>query len=357
MGDETNPIGFIGLRKQPDYGGIMQPEEIINNIYCIPVPLPGNPLKEINSYFIRDPECSLLIDTGFRHSACKEALMAGLSMLGAKPGSFDIFLTHVHADHSGLAAEIIGTERKIYISEIDCALMDMLPIPGAHRGEDRWVWKKERDIRSGMPVEMIDDMEKFNPALKFAPLGGAQYTAVKDGAVFNVGGYALKCIQTPGHSPGHICLWDEASGLIFTGDHVLFDITPNITAWPAVEDSLGDYLDSLQLVRKLPVKKALPGHRNPGVFHERIDQLIEHHDRRLAEVWDIVNKHPGLTAYDIAGKMQWKIRAANWNEFPASQKIFAVGEGLAHLNYLRLRGKIRREIDGNVYRFYKENDS
>jgi len=327
-------------------------EEVLTNIYRIPVPLPDNPLRELNSYLILDPDCSLLIDTGFRHPACKKALISGLDELGVKPGSFDIFLTHMHADHSGLAAEIIGDNRKIYISEIDGALMEKLPIPGENWKVEKWVWNKKRDELAGMPNEIIDNMEKFNPALKFAPLGGAKYTAIKNREEFSVGGYSLNCIHTPGHSPGHTCLWDEDNALIFTGDHVLFDITPNITAWPSVENSLGDYLNSLQLVSKLPVKIALPGHRKTGNFHSRIEQLVEHHNRRLAEVENIVSENPGLSAYNIAGKMRWKIRAADWNDFPASQKIFAVGECLAHLNYLRLHGKITREIDDNVYRFY-----
>jgi glyoxylase-like metal-dependent hydrolase (beta-lactamase superfamily II) len=198
---------------------------------------------------------------------------------------------------------------------------------------------------------MVDDMEQLNPAFKFAPPGGVRYTYVKNGEVLRVGGYSLRCISTPGHSPGHMCLWDEESGVMFTGDHVLFDITPNITAWPTIEDSLGDYLDSLRKVRDYPVKTALPGHRKQGDFHARIDELIGHHEVRLAEVKRIVRAEPGLTAFEIAGRMRWKIRSNNWDDFPAPQKIFAVGECQSHLDYLRLRGKINRELDGNAYAY------
>ena len=334
----------------------MRTEELFNNIFRIPVSLPNSPLKELNSYFIRDPVRSLLIDTGFRHPECRAALLAGLNELGADPGSVDIFLTHMHADHSGLSPELVGDNRHIYIGEHDGWLMDKLPLPGEN-WTDKRVWNSERDILADMPSEIMENMEKLNPAVMFAPLGGAKYTFVNDGEILSVGGYSLRCIHTPGHSPGHMCLWDSQNEIFFSGDHVLFDITPNITAWPAVEDSLGDYLNSLRLVRVLPVRTALPGHRKTGDFHTRIDELLEHHKIRLAEVESIVRADPGQTAYEIAGKMRWRIRAVNWEEFPASQKIFAVGECLSHLNYLRLRGLITRETDGPVYRYRSRDGS
>jgi hypothetical protein len=57
----------------------------------------------------------------------------------------------------------------------------------------------------------------------------------------------------------------------------------------------------------------------------------------------VICDQPGLRAIDIAGRMTWKIRARNWEEFPLVQKFFAVGECMSHLDYLRLRGKITRQ--------------
>ena len=322
-------------------------EELAENIYRIPVKLPDSPLKELNSYLIRDKVRSLLIDTGFRLPECKEALIAGLEELGERPGSVDIMLTHMHADHSGVASEIVGEGRSIYVGEADCKLL------GDYKeARQKWFGRIEMDALAGMPAEINENMISLNPALRFAPIGGTRYTPLKGGAILRSGGHELRCVSTPGHSPGHICLWDEQNGIMFTGDHVLFDITPNITAWPTVEDSLGDYLGSLRAVREYPVKTALPGHRKSGDFRARVDELLLHHENRLLNVKQIINAEPGLTAYEIAGRMRWKIRAASWDDFPAPQKIFAVGECMSHLDYLRLRGAIARELDNAVYRYY-----
>ena len=322
-------------------------EEIFENIFRIPVRLPDSPLKELNTYLIRDPEHSLLIDTGFRLSACKEDLIAGLGALGENPRSVDIFLTHMHADHSGLAAEIAGDDRRIFLSKSDGLLLQ-----GLSEARLKWFGDMEKDILTGMPREIVENMASLNPALMFAPISDAKYSEVTNGALLHAGRYKLRCISTPGHTPGHMCLWEEQNGLMFTGDHVLFDITPNITTWPSVSDSLCDYIGSLRAIRKYPVKTALPSHRKPGDFHTRIDELIMHHENRLSDIKQIVCGSPGLTAYEIAGKMRWRIRANNWDAFPAPQKIFAVGECMSHLDYLRLRGMITRERDDAVYRYF-----
>lgn len=94
-------------------------ESILPGLYRIPVPLPGNPLKELNAYLLRGNERSILIDTGFRQEECRSALFAGLEELGCQGQPVDVLLTHLHSDHSGLAVEAAGEQGHIYISGID----------------------------------------------------------------------------------------------------------------------------------------------------------------------------------------------------------------------------------------------
>ena len=83
-------------------------ESVLPGLYRIPVPLPGNPLKELNAYLLRGNERSILIDTGFRQEECRSALFAGLEELGCQGQPVDVLLTHLHSDHSGLAVEAAG---------------------------------------------------------------------------------------------------------------------------------------------------------------------------------------------------------------------------------------------------------
>ena len=219
------------------------------------------------------------------------------------------------------------------------------------RGEFR-NQQNNRFLQEGFPESELEYAQAHNPARILAlPAITSAFEEITDGDVLHVGAYRLTTISVPGHTPGNCVFWDEEHGILFSGDHILFDITPNITAWPEVEDSLGSYLDSLEKIKCLPVRQTLPGHRKTGDFHKRTDVLLQHHLDRLNEVLKIMEENPGLSAYEIAGKMTWKIRSRNWQEFPPVQKVFAVGECLAHLDYLRGRGNLFREEREGVYRY------
>ena len=68
-----------------------------------------------------------------------------------------------------------------------------------------------------------------------------------------VGKYTLELIATPGHTPGNSMFWIEDKKIMFTGDNILFDITPNIVSSDEVTDSLGSYLKSLDKSKKYSV--------------------------------------------------------------------------------------------------------
>ena len=325
-------------------------EALMHNLYRISVPLPDNPLKELNSYLIQGEGRSLLIDTGFRREECRRVLLEGLAELQVERSYLDIFLTHLHSDHSGLAPDIIAPGRSIYISALDRRWLERPEDVAEH-----WQHFRLRYLAAGVPARLIDEMDAANPAVQLAPeLGCRQYVSVQPGEVLSLGGYHLKCLHTPGHTPGHLCLWDEEKGLLFSGDHVLFDITPNITVWPGEADALGDYLTSLKRVRALPVRHALPSHRASGDFHVRVDGLLAHHADRLAEVEAIAAAGEGRTAYEIASRMTWRIRAKSWEDFPKGQKFFAIGECMAHLDHLVAEGRLRVEKQDGILRYFKE---
>lgn len=322
-------------------------EQINGRITRIGVPLAGNPLRELNAYFVRGRDRDFLVDTGFRTEDCLEALMEGLRDIGWNQARTDILLTHLHSDHSGLAADAAGKHSRVYLSRRD---LDYMRLVNAGK-TTRTV--AERFLEEGFPENLVEENLRNNPAMKArCRVIDDRFIPIDDGAVLDAGDVKLRMVLTPGHTPGNSMFWLEEDGIMFTGDHVLFTITPNITSWTVMKDALGDYLDSLVRVRNYPVRLALPGHRERGDYGGRIDSLIHHHLRRLEETEGIVRRNPGFSGYDIAGHMTWRIRAKNWDEFPVVQKWFAMGEALAHLDYLVLRGKILRDENFGLHRYY-----
>jgi glyoxylase-like metal-dependent hydrolase (beta-lactamase superfamily II) len=219
--------------------------------------------------------------------------------------------------------------------------------------EDTFSWQRSDAffLANGFPAGELRRVEEENPAKQLAPAPYDDYLPVSEGDIFSYGGYTLEVIDTPGHTPGHQCLYEREHQMLFLGDHVLFDITPNITAWAGTEDSLGKYLTSLKKLQSLPVTLPLPAHRASGAdFHHRVGELLEHHDRRCREVVEILTAHPGSTAYETASRMTWQIRCRNWEEFPLAQKWFAVGEAIAHLEHLAAEGIVsaQQQQDGTI---------
>jgi hypothetical protein len=83
-------------------------------------------------------------------------------------------------------------------------------------------------------------------------------------------------------------------------------------------------------------------------MNERVDQLLAHHERRLAEAAGIIAADPGINGYGVASRLTWSIRAKNWDDFPGAQKWFAFGETLSHLDYLAGEAKINRTVINGV---------
>ena len=308
------------------------PEEICQNIYRIEVPLPENPLKSLNSYVIKGKDRNLVVDTGFNQKICLEAMQTGLSTLGIDLSQTDFFITHFHADHFGLVTRLATETSKVFFSR-----------PEAENLES---WKGFESMitfagRNGFPENMLRAAVEQHPGNNLGTDWKPVITTLSNGERINVGDYVFKCIETPGHTRGHTCLYEPDHRLLIAGDHILGDITPTIQCWSDTEDPLRYYLASLDKVKHLAVDLVLPGHRSLFTnCTQRIEELERHHKQRLDEILTILEDTP-LTAYAVASRMTWDIRGS-WEDFPLAQKWFATGEAVSHLRYLEEEAIINR---------------
>uniref|UniRef100_A0A7J2TKR3 MBL fold metallo-hydrolase n=1 Tax=Archaeoglobus fulgidus TaxID=2234 RepID=A0A7J2TKR3_ARCFL len=319
----------------------MTVEKISEGLYRIDIPLPKNPLKSLNSYVIAGKK-PLIIDTGFNLDECYAAMLIGLKKLGIEPKKVDVLSTHLHADHLGLAGRIA---KKFLISRVDAEI--------AMKGllhSDYWKSVAKFYSRNGFPEEEAKKVIKIHPAIRYISEFSCEVAFLRDGEIVEYGDFSLEVILTPGHTPGHVCLYDERKRILFSGDHILFDITPNITFWETMEDPLGSYLESLERIGELDVDLTLPGHRNFRFSHKkRIQEIKAHHEKRLKEALNAVQKGCTL-AWEIAQHITWDLVYDSWDDLPTMQKWFAVGETIAHLEHLVLKGKIKKE-EGDMIRY------
>lgn len=317
------------------------------NLFRLKIPLPESPLKYLNSYVIRDPERCLIIDTGLNRKECLEAMLAGLRKIGVDLGNSDLFITHLHADHFGLVAKLATDSSNVFFSRPEKELMESWEGFGAmvaYAG------------RNGFPQKELQAALDKHPGAKYGTEWVPELKVLEDGDRIHFGDYRFQCVATPGHTMGHICLYEPDKKVLVSGDHILIDITPNIQCWSDQQNPLGHYLASLDKVAGLAVDLVLPGHRRLITEHQtRIDELKRHHAHRLAEVLTILDG-VSMSACEVASRMSWDLKCAHWDDFPVAQRWFATGEAISHLRLLEEQGKVGRRIEGELTLFQLAED-
>jgi glyoxylase-like metal-dependent hydrolase (beta-lactamase superfamily II) len=173
---------------------------------------------------------------------------------------------------------------------------------------------------------------------------------LQDDTTVDVPARTLRVVATPGHTRGHVVFVDADAQLMFAGDHVLPHITPSI-GFEAIrsDQPLGSYLDSLRLVRRLPDQRLLPAHGpvSPSV-HDRVDQLLDHHARRLDQA--VVAVGEGGTAFEAAQRLTWTRRERKLADLDPFNQMLAVAETAAHLDLLVAQGRLRvTETEGVLF--------
>ena len=273
--EQAAPRHHEKLRSDPD-------------IHLIQVPYSGGtPIGYTNAYLIATDERNLLVDTGVSHEASYEVLRSALQDLRVDMARTDVFATHFHIDHLGLIAAIAHEDTRVYLSARDEELF---------RGRGASSYRgtvKTRLSCEGFPLADLDELERTDASLiprarladcrsvsRTWPTGTSCATAATGCAPFS----------TPGHTPGHQCLYLPDQKIMFFGDHVLMNSSPNMAPFPGEADSLGDYLESLEKVAQLPMEFACMGHgfvdprRQAEAMPERIAWLQRHHRQRLDEI-------------------------------------------------------------------------
>jgi len=310
-------------------------EEVGTDLYKIEIPLPRNPLKALNSYAIKSPERNLIIDTGWNQQECMDAMQAGLKELEIDIRKTDFFITHLHTDHLGLVSNLVTDTSTIYFNQ-----------PEADRIKSGIVLDDLMNFArlNGFPEKELQRIPHTHPGFKFRSKGPLSFHILKEGDTLRVSDYVFNCVETPGHSKGHMCLYEPNKRILVAGDHILGDITPTISLLSDDWNPLKEYLESLDKVYQLDIELVLPGHRE--VFRnpkERIQELKDHHQKRLDEIIAILGKGR-KNAFQVASRMTWDITYDSWDLFPVSQKWFATGEAISHLKYLEEKGVIRKEM-------------
>jgi glyoxylase-like metal-dependent hydrolase (beta-lactamase superfamily II) len=320
--------------------------KVAEGIHRIPLPLPMDGLKAVNVYAVETPAGLTLMDGGWAIPEGREALEKGLALIGAGVGDITTFLvTHAHRDHYTLAS-VLGAEvgAKVALGSGERATLEIV-----QRGE-RGSMASQLTIAGGRSL-----VEAWSAGGQ-PPVDPEQWhdpdTWLEGDTTIAIGDRSFAAIHTPGHTLGHYVYADHAAGLLFAGDHVLPTITPSVGFEPSSQGTpLRDFMASLTKMRGLPDLRLLPAHGPvaPSV-HARVDELLEHHEHRLALSLEAIRAHPS-TAYQVAAELPWTRHEHRFATLDVFNGTLATLETLAHLDVLVARGLAVRtaDPDGDVF--------
>jgi glyoxylase-like metal-dependent hydrolase (beta-lactamase superfamily II) len=333
------------LQKQAWLDKVMPPvEQIRPDLWSIPVPMPDSPLRYVLVYLLEVPQGVVLVDAGWNTDEAWAALTAGLAAAGYSLADVQgVLVTHIHPDHYGLAGRVQEASGAwVALHPMDEALLHDRYEPALM---PRLIALTRTHLqRCGVPDELSAELSESSMGISNLIRLARVDVRLEDGDRVDIQGWDLRAIWTPGHSPGHLCFFDPSRRLLLSGDHVLPRISPAVTVHPQQRPSpLADFMDSLLKVGRLDVDEVLPAHeyRFRGLG-DRVDGLIAHHERRLAEILAAVSASPGVTAWQIAIELTW---ARPWDTLPPFLRRSATGETLAHLVLGGARGLVRPDAE------------
>lgn len=321
-------------------------------IHQITLPIPF-PLQTVHVYLVEAGSGWIMVDSGFPSIEAREKLESEVTrLIGGMESLSAVIISHFHPDHSGLAGWIQSKrDVPVYIHAKDNERLSMMrqAMGGSGEGLPGMPGSESGGPFAALPKGGTPDWERMREERDEFSQYEMSPTLVHESGEATIDGRALEFVWTPGHTEGHLCVYDRGEDLLFTGDHLLSRITPHIGMWgPGMggggmrdggeENPLIEFERSCRLVEELNPGYALPAHE-ADVDHpaERSAEIRAHHQERRREMLEAV-EGGARTGYAIS-----RIVFAKRTE--PMQQYMALSETLAHLDALVLEGALSASED------------
>lgn len=323
---------------------------VINKIE-IPIPFP---IRSVNIYFIED-SIPTLVDAGFYSVEGVDIVAGALKKAGRRLSDIKrILLTHGHLDHFGLAGKIAAISgAEVFIHPLD-------------RDKCSWDIQKKRVTpflrffqEAGLPETVVKNIasgmiDRFN---RFFPRN-FDVECMNEHETFSFDDFTLRVVYSPGHTLGSVCFFDSENGRLFSGDHLLENITSN----PVVEienqdnngyKSVASYLKSLEMIASLEIKEVFPGHGSPfSNAKERAEEIIAHSKVRRQEILNAfsndksdLSDRDGMTLFRVSQAVFPELR--DWDIFLGLSEIHG------YMKVIEEDGLIISRMAGDQRRYYR----
>ena len=333
-----------GLRfpwPQPPANGTVQ--QVAEGLLWLRMPLPFG-LDHINLYLLRHDQGWVAVDTGLNNAQTRDVWEALFdTALGGLP-LVAVICTHFHSDHVGVLGWLSERFRcPVFMSASEYQAMHQLG--SQSDAGSSWAFR-EHYRRAGFSTEQTEALFPLLGSAHFRPQVPTSFRRLSEGSQLTIGGRRWQVKIGRGHSPEHACLYCAEDGLLISGDQVLPRITSSVCVQVTEPDAdpLRDWLESVESLRDVPDSVlVLPAHERPFFnLHQRLDQLRDHHQEHLQRVLEACAAP--RSAVQLMAVLFPKVKGR-------FDELMAIGETLAHVNYLIAQGCLVREETAGVFRY------
>jgi len=305
-------------------------------VWQLPLPIAWEN-GSVNCFLLPDGEQVDLIDCGMNAEESFALIRAAVAELAGPRGRLRrLLVTHIHPDHYGGAGEL--TERDGAV-----LFLHRLEVPMVHPRYleiDQLVEEVGRYLQvHGVPEAAADGMKNASRGMREWVRPAPPALQLDGTETIEMGRRRLRVEWTPGHSPGHVCLFDLESRLLFAGDTLLPDMSPNIGLHPqSTPNPLDDYVEGLDHLMTLQPVLVLPSHGQPfTAARERVRDLRSHQERRKGQILEVIGGD------ELSG---WQVAVAVWGHRESQMEMrLALQEGLAHLQSLSRAGRLEKRAN------------
>jgi glyoxylase-like metal-dependent hydrolase (beta-lactamase superfamily II) len=309
-------------------------ERVLPGVWRLRLPLPWPGVPHGNAWAVAAGDGIVLFDCGIHEPGSLAHLERALAMVNLRLESVRLLVcTHAHSDHYGQAATIV--------ERTGCELW-MHPNHGhmSRAATDPQAWLEQRlEIarQSGVPEEplrrYVEQRRQDGTGTGIAGLVEPD-RALIDGVTVPTDLGDWEVVETPGHAPSHVCLFQRERRLLISGDHLLGRISLYYD-YGYTPDPAGEFLQSLERVEDLAARLCLPGHgRTFTDVRAHIHGNRELVAARVQKVLDAISVEP-LTVVEIVPHVYGQALTpltANW----------WLSETLCYLQHLEMTGRARR---------------
>jgi glyoxylase-like metal-dependent hydrolase (beta-lactamase superfamily II) len=325
--------------------GAVDVTEVAPGVHRLALPLGIHGVPTVSAYLLHGEDGDVLVDCGIAAGGQEPAgagsepdscgaLSAALIAAGSGIERLSrLVVTHAHIDHFGLAGEVIRRSGgELWMHEDTRLDVEKYQDPD-EAVDNRMLMLADHGLYGGELTESSEGLLDWMPVM---PSVGAADRLLAGGERLRVGDRDWEIVHTPGHSPGHVCLWSQTDRVLCSGDHLLQVVSPPVTFERGFErDPMGSYLQSLERVAALEPELVLPGHGPP--FRDgarRAAAIARGKRRRLDQVRELVEARE-QTVTEITSALFRR-------ELTGAQRHFAMAEILADLAFHEVRGKLVR---------------